>query len=55
MANDLDSTRGELQYYEITTDTIENINFPITIYKSFDNWTGDNLFKFVFGANNSLI
>src|ERR1035437_1368009 len=53
-ANDLDSIRGELQYYEITIDTIENMNFPITIYKSFDNWTGDHLFKFVFGDNYSL-
>jgi hypothetical protein len=43
----LDSIRGELQYFGINEDIVDGLIFPIIIYKTFDDWTGDNLFNFI--------
>ncbi len=49
----LDSIKGSLLYYWINNDTVHGLIFPITIYKTYDDWTKDNLFNFVFGENYS--
>jgi hypothetical protein len=54
MKNSLDSLRGKLIYYWISDDSINGIEFPVTIFKSFDSWTNDNFFRFVFGQNYTL-
>jgi hypothetical protein len=45
--NSLDSLTGELQYVGITNDSISGLIFPVVIYKTYDDWTKDNLFRFI--------
>jgi hypothetical protein len=50
----LEKISGELQYLEIGDTAVCMLIFPISIYKSFDDWTGCNVFNFVRG-NDSLV
>ncbi len=50
----LDSIRGNLMYYWIYNDSISGLIFPITIYKTYDDWTNDNLFNFIYSENYVL-
>ena len=50
----MDSVNGHLLYYMINKDSIHGLIFPTIIYKTYDDWTKDNLFNFVFGENYSL-